>query len=181
MFSYISLLRGINVSGKNKLPMADLKQLYEAIGATHVHTYIQSGNVLFRAASSSTTLATRISQAIQDQWGYTVPVLVRDITFFEEMVAKNPFKECDSTSLHVTLLHDTAHQELLADMAGKSWGDDTFVIRDGVVYIHCPQGYGRTQLNNGFFETKGKTWATTRNWKTINKLVALAKSIPSAS
>ena len=174
MHTYISLLRGINVSGKNKLPMTALKDIYQALGCVHVTTYIQSGNVILQAASSMEELAYRLSRAIEEKFGYTVPVLVREAAFFSSIVAQNPFKDCDPSTLYVTLLGDAAHQAHIASMADGTWGADRFVIQEDVVYVHCPTGYGSTPLNNNFFEKTGKTWATTRNWKTINRLVALS-------
>ena len=179
MQTYISLLRGINVSGKHKLPMKALKKIYEVLGGTHVTTYIQSGNVIFRATTNASTLEGSLSQAIQKQWGYTVPVLVREAHFFSKIVRNNPFKDCDPHTLYVTLLGDVTHQARIASTTGESWDEDRLIVQEDVIYVHCPHGYGRTKLNNGFFETKGHTWATTRNWKTICKLVALAMSYPS--
>jgi uncharacterized protein (DUF1697 family) len=175
MHTYISLLRGINVSGKNKLPMTTLKDLYQALGCMHVTTYIQSGNVILQTASSITALEHNLSQAIKEKFGYTVPVLVREVAFFSSIVAQNPFKDCDPSTLYVTLLGDATHQAQIASMADGAGGADRFVIQEGVIYVHCPTGYGSTPLNNNFFEKQGKTWATTRNWKTINRLVALAR------
>jgi uncharacterized protein (DUF1697 family) len=175
MHTYISLLRGINVSGKNKLPMTALKDIYQALGCMHVTTYIQSGNVIFQAASNIEALAYNLSQAIKEKFGYTVPVLVREAAFFSSVAACSPFKDCDPSTLYVTLLGDTTHQEQIASITDDTWGEDRVMVQEGVIYVHCPEGYGRTLLNNNFFEKKGKTWATTRNWKTINRLVELSK------
>jgi uncharacterized protein (DUF1697 family) len=175
MHTYISLLRGINVSGKNKLPMTALKDLYQALGCMHVTTYIQSGNVVLQTAGSITALEHNLSRAIREKFGYTVPVLVREVAFFSIIVAQNPFKDCDPSTLYITLLGDAAHHAQIASMTDGTGGTDRFVIREGVIYVHCLIGYGSTLLNSNFFEKQSKTWATTRNWKTINRLVALAK------
>lgn len=106
MHTYISRLRGINVSGKNKLPMTTLKDLYQMLGCMHVTTYIQSGNVILQTASSITALEHNLSQAIKEKFGYTIPVLVREVAFFSSIVAQNPFKDCDPSTLYVTLLGD---------------------------------------------------------------------------
>jgi len=174
MHAYISLLRGINVSGKHKLPMEALKNIYETLGGMHVTTYIQSGNVIFRATTSAEVLEDSLSRAIQEQWGYAVPVLVREAHFFSKIVADNPFKGCEPSTLYVTLLGEATHQTKIADLTGEAWGEDNMIVQGDVIYVHCPRGYGKTKLNNRFFETKGHTWATTRNWKTICKLVELA-------
>jgi uncharacterized protein (DUF1697 family) len=179
MHTYISLLRGINVSGKNKLPMIALKEIYQALGGQQVTTYIQSGNVIFQAACHSTALAKEISQTIQKVFGYMVPVLIQKVAFFSKVVASNPFKDCDPSTLYVTILGDTTHQtQLVCSEEHTIGGMDQFIVQGDVVYVHCPGGYGRTLWNNRFFEAKGKTWATTRNWKTICKLTELATHLP---
>lgn len=87
MHTYISLLRGIHVSGKHKLPMVALKKIYHALGGQQVTTYIQRGNVIFQAACASTALAKEISQTIQKEFGYIVPVLIQEIAFFSKVEA----------------------------------------------------------------------------------------------
>ena len=174
MYTYISLLRGINVNGKNKLPMAALKNIYETLGGAHVTTYIQSGNVIFSAAIDVRALENSLKQTIQEKWGYIIPALVRKAHFFNEIIDNNPFKGYDPNTLYVTLLGDVTHGANIADVADKTWRQDKFVVQKDIVYVHCPHGYGRTKLNNSFFEAKGHTWATTRNWKTVCKLTELA-------
>lgn len=173
MPNYIALLRGINVSGKNKLPMAALKSLCEDLGYTQVTTYIQSGNVILQADDTLEEIAKKLSQAIQTQFGYTVPVLVREVAFFRQLIAKNPFQDYDSKTLHVTLLDGKGHGAKLAGLPSTIGEEDRFVVQNDVVYVHCPNGYGRTILNNNFFEAKASTSATTRNWRTVCKLVEL--------
>lgn len=175
MSTYIALLRGINVSGKNKLPMAALKSLCQALGYTQVSSYIQSGNVILQANNPSKEIAKSLSQAIQVRFGYKVPVLVQEAVFFSQVVAQNPFQDCDPKTLHVTLLAGEGSGAKLTNLAPDIGGKDRFVVRDNVVYVHCPNGYGRTVLNNGFFEAKTGASATTRNWKTICKLIELTQ------
>jgi uncharacterized protein (DUF1697 family) len=175
MHAYISLLRGINVSGKNKLPMVALQKIYQALGGQKVTTYIQSGNVIFQAVCASTALAKEISQTIQKEFGYTVPVLIQEAGFFSKVMARNPFKDCDPSTLYVTVLGDIPHQTQLIHLEKLTIGSsDRFSVQENVAYVHCPGGYGRTLWNNSFFETKSNTWATTRNWKTICRITELA-------
>lgn len=179
MHTYISLLRGINVGNRNKIPMYALQDIYQTLGGTHVTTYIQSGNVVFRAFNGAATLEKSISQALQQAFNVIIQVMVREVAFFSEILTNNPFTGCDPNSLHVTLLGDTTGLVRLATLEKTTKGQDTFVVQTNAVYVHCPQGYGRTALNNSFFEANAKTWATTRNWRTINKVVALAHEIDS--
>lgn len=174
MPTYIALLRGINVNGKNKLPMEALKGICQDLGYAQVTTYIQSGNVVLQADETPQEITQSLAQAIQAQFGYTVPVLVQEEPFFSQVVAQNPFQSCDPKTLHVTLLKNEGHGAKLTNLAPTIGGEDRFIVQNDVVYVHCPNGYGRTVLNNNFFETKAGTSATTRNWRTICKLVELA-------
>ena len=90
--------------------MIALKDLYQVLGCMHVTTYIQSGNVILQAASSIKELEHSLSRTIEEKFGYTVPVLVREASFFSSIVTQNPFKDCDNSTLYVTLLGDAAHQ-----------------------------------------------------------------------
>jgi len=170
---YIALLRGINVSGQKKIKMADLKVLFQKLGFTEVVTYIQSGNVVFKASNNTNALEDSVRQAIQQQWGYNIPVSIQKAHLFGRIITNNPFKDCDPNTLYVTLLGDTTHQVQMENTQ-EVWGEDRFVVYKNVVYVHCPHGYGKTKLNNSFFESRGHTWATTRNWKTVCRLVELA-------
>lgn len=171
MHTYISLLKGINVGGKHKLSMASLKNIYEMLGCAQVTTYIQSGNVIFKLVGNAKALENNVSQQIQEQWGYNIPLFIREASFFSEIIINNPFKDCDPGTLHVTLLGDITQQ---AKITEEVWGEDRFVVQENVIYVHCPHGYGKTKLNNSFFENREHTWATTRNWKTVCRLVELA-------
>ena len=176
MHTYVSLLRGINVSGKHRLPMITLQNIYQALGGRQVITYIQSGNVVFQSARDTTDLAEEISAAIQKEFGYTIPVYIQELNFFKKIVTKNPFHNQDPSTLYVTILGNKTYHIQLTQLASKTWRKDRFHIEENVVYVHCPDGYGKTAFHNKFFERKGKIWATTRNWKTICKLVELATS-----
>ena len=181
MVVYISLLRGINVSGQNKIAMPELRQLYESLGLGDIQTYVQSGNVIFTSQpADEAVLAQAIEARIEQQFGYTLPVFVRGVQDFERMIAGNPFlnREVeDPTLLHVTFLYQAAPVEKLLDTASPNPDGDEFVPGEREIYLFCPNGYGRTKFNNGFFERKLKVAATTRNWKTVKALVELARGM----
>lgn len=168
MQTFISMLRGINVSGKNRISMADLKALYESLGLANVVTYVQSGNVVFDGENIS---AAAIESEIKRTLGLDVPVLLRDKNCFERLLKNNPFavqRHEDPALLHVTFLAATpAPSALLVTPNGCT---DEFVLEDRELYLFCPGGYGVTKLSNSFFERKLKMVATTRNWKTVNAL-----------
>lgn len=178
METYISILRGINVSGKKLIKMAELKAMYEIMGFAQVITYIQSGNVIFEAKKTDAEkLAKAISHEIFKTFNFEVPVLVKTIEDWEKIISHNPFilKNADLSKLHVTLLSGEADKELAEKITAGNYADDEFTIIGENIYLFCPGGYGNTKLTNNFFESKLKINATTRNWNTINKLMELAK------
>ncbi|WP_420572265.1 DUF1697 domain-containing protein [Kordia sp.] len=171
---YIAILRGINVSGSKKLPMAELRTLLSKLGYTDVQTYIQSGNVIFISEENDQEkLANQISEAIKAQYDYEVPVLVKTITQWKTAIANNPFTTEDISKQAITFLA-TIPKETTIEIDSK---DDRFKIIDSEVYLYCPNGFGRSKLTNNLFERKLKTQATTRNWKTIYKLLNLAEAM----
>lgn len=178
MQPFLSILRGINVSGQRKINMQDLKKLYETLGFEAVQTYIQSGNVVFRAETDE-NLAEKIEAAIQQQYGFEVPVLVRTPAELAETIAENPFLAEPSIlihKLHVTFLNQKPSVLLVEKINALDFQADRFHIIDRNVYIYCPESYGNSKLTNSFFETKLKTKATTRNWKTVNQLLSMMQS-----
>ncbi|MDA3928987.1 MAG: DUF1697 domain-containing protein [Prolixibacteraceae bacterium] len=178
MITYISLLRGINVAGQRKIQMADLKESYLRCGFENVTTYVQSGNVIFMADKTSPDeLIKIIESAIFLDFNYDVPVQVVTVLGLKKIFARNPFLKkgvTDITKLHVTFLEKEPDEELMKEIEVDPTSDDEF-IRDGsTIYLHCPNGYGKSKLSNTFFETQLKVKATTRNWKSITKLVELS-------
>lgn len=178
MPTYISILRGINVSGKKKILMADLKALYEALGFTNVKTYIQSGNVLFetKKKDSDHTIAQSIATAIIEKYNFEVPVMVRTAAYFSETIATNPFlkqEDINTKKLYVTFLAELPSAEHLEKLKGFNDLPNQFEVIGKNVFLCCEK-YGKTKLSNNFFERKLKVTATTRNWRTVNKLYEMA-------
>ena len=174
--TYISLLRGINVSGQKIIKMADLKLVYESLKFTNVTTYVQSGNVVFQTATSPSKIASSIEEAIEARFSFEVPVLVRTSTELARVLGKNPLADADPSKLYVTFLSRPAVMPADEFEKLKQPGDRmAFVGKE--VYFSCPGGYGRTKLNNNLLERKLKARATTRNWNTVTKLHELAQAI----
>jgi uncharacterized protein (DUF1697 family) len=177
MTHYISILRGINVGGKRKILMADLKALYEKLGFSEVKTYIQSGNVIFKAQKQEGhQLAQKISEAIEEKYGFEVPVIVRTKEEMERTLSANPFLNQEDTvieNLHLTFLSDLPVEEKLEKIKSIDHSPDQFHIIRKDVFIFCSGKYHQTKLSNTFFEKKLKVNATTRNWKTAKKLLEL--------
>ena len=175
MQTFISILRGINVSGQKKILMTDLKILFESLDFKGIATYIQSGNVVFKSDSkiSDIQLSKKIEKAISAKYHFEVPVIIRSSDELKNIISQNPFvkeKSIDLKKLHVTFLSETPNKEKIDQIKQTDFLPDRFVIKGNEIYLHIPDSYGETTLSNKFFENKLKVSATTRNWNTVNKL-----------
>lgn len=176
MNTYLSLLRGINVSGQKKVPMADLRALYETLKFENVSTYIQSGNVVFQSKEKIEKLSPKIEKAIQEKFHFEVPVIHKIATDLEKVLKENPFlkeKDLQENKLYVAFLYDEPSKDLVEKIQTYQTPADRFAIIGTNVYLYCPNGYGNTKLNNNFFENKLKVKATTRNWRSVNELLKI--------
>ena len=179
MTTYISILRGINVSGKSIIKMDALRKMFIDTGFENVQTYIQSGNVIFKTKKiSASQLEKKISSEIEKQFGLKVPVLVIELGELKRVVKNNPFandKSKDTDFFHVTFLSEKPAKENMDKIFAANFLPNEFIAIDKTIYLYCPNGYGNTKINNNFFENKLKLTATTRNWKTVNELVRIAE------
>ena len=172
MKKYIILLRGINVSGKNKLPMADLRELLNDLRFQNVQTYIQSGNIILTSELSKSITRKRIKNGILAKFGYDIPVIIRTVFEFEKAIINNPFKEStEKKKMFFTFLNRVPKDVNIEINTSVS---DAYKIVNDVVYLFCETGYGNTKLSNNLFEKKLKVIATTRNYNTTLKMLALA-------
>lgn len=171
-------MRGINVSGQKLIKMVELKTLYEGLNFVDVKTYIQSGNVVFKAQEPKTkNLENLIQKNIQECFGFDVPVMVLSKEQWEVVQQNNPFitdRKVHENRLYVTFLSDEPSYKALEKTQQSEHGVDEYIVSGKVIYLFCPDGYGNTKLSNTFFENKLKLTATTRNWNTINKLMWMA-------
>jgi len=179
MNKYISLLRGINVSGQKKIKMADLKSLYELLGFKNVVTYIQSGNVIFETAvKNRANLKTTIEQAIKKKYEFHVPVEIRTNLEIKNIIKNYPFGQVDrvedGTKVLVVFLSSKPSEVQIADIQKYVVAPEKLVVTGKEIYLHCPNGYGKSKLSNTFIERKLAIEATTRNWKSVHKLHELS-------
>lgn len=174
----ISMLRGINVSGHKKVPMKELKALYEDLGFSRVSTYIQSGNVLFATDSKTPEkLPGQVEQKIKTHFGFDVPVIHRTPEELYTVLHHNPFlteKEVQLNKLYVAFMATAALPEHIEKAQAYQTPADRFAVIGKETYLYLPDGYGTGKLHNNFFEAKLKVQATTRNWNTVNRLHELA-------
>lgn len=172
---YISLLRGINVSGKNKIKMDELKSLYEHIGFEDVSTYIQSGNVIFTTdIKNKNELCKTIEVAIKEKYKFHVPVVLRTKSEILNIIKSCPFGSVDieneGSKILVTLLSSLPAKDSLENITKFVADTEKLVLKDKEVYLYCPNGYGKSKLSNNFLEKKLGVSATTRNWKSLCKI-----------
>lgn len=182
MKTYIALLRGINVSGQKKILMADLKSMFEDLGYSSVVTYIQSGNVIFKDEEiDSKVVSTVIKKEILKKFSFDVPVFVLTREDLVGIYVNNPYvdriktEEIEEKKMYFTLLSTLPNSDGVQEISSNSYEPEEFKITDKVVYFYAANGYGRTKLNNNFFEKKLKSVATTRNLKTVIKLLDLSE------
>lgn len=179
--NYVTLLRGINISGQKLIRMVDLKQMFEDLGLQNVQTYLQTGNVLFTNPELTIQeLKDSIEQKIQARFNFDVPVLVLPLADIAQIMQQNPFRERNlepGDGLYYTLLYQPPkpeHIQTLESCLSKT--EDEIHISAQCAYLLCRKGYGRALLNNNFIENKLKLQATTRNLATMTKLLEVGYS-----
>ena len=181
MNTYISILRGINVGGHKAIKMEALRQLCTELGMQQVSTYIQSGNVVFRAEKTDEAqVSEQIKTAIQAHFGYDVPILTVKHADLEQITVNNPFLSHapkPTEYLHVVFLSEVPNAQKIDAIMAEKYDDDALFLFGKTVYLYCPNGYGNTKLSNAFFEKKLGVQATTRNWKTTETLLRLATDL----
>jgi uncharacterized protein (DUF1697 family) len=171
--SRLALLRGINVGGKNMLPMRDLAAMFEDAGCGNVRTFIQSGNVIFGASASvSKGLAGVIASKIEERFGYNVPVILRTAQQLREVVAHNPFPGAEDI-LHVMFLADRPSPDKIATLDPNRSAPDAFIVHGKEIYLQLPNMVAASKLTNAWFDSKLDTVSTLRNWRTVTKLLAM--------
>jgi len=176
----IALVRAINVSGRKTAAMAGVKRVFESLGFENVRTYAQSGNVIFDCRrAEKAKIAACVEQKLRETFGFSTHVLLRTQGELEKIIENNPLVDsarAEPDELYVTFLSAAPDETVVSTLDLQLDLDEKFVIAGTEVYLYCPNGYARTTLNNAMFETKLKIVATTRNWKTINKLLVISKS-----
>lgn len=168
-FVHVALLRGINVGGNNKLPMRDLVAIFEEAGCTDVKTYIASGNVVFRAASV-TTLGARITKAIEQKLKLKIPVVLRTHKELVDAVQHNPFDE----GVYVMFLATKPSRAAVASLDPNRSPPDEFVVMGREIYLNLPNSAAKTKLTNAYFDRLLDTVSTSRNLRTVQKLVEMS-------
>lgn len=177
MTAYVALLRAVNVGGKNRLPMAELRFALSERGFEHVSTVLASGNVLFRSAKPEQADAAKVGDAIEDAFGLRVGVVVRSAAEFAAVLGRNPFfatgQGLDAALLHVVFLSERPSVAAVTTLDPNRSPPDTFVVDGREVYLSYPNGSARSRLTLDYLERGLGTPGTARNWRTVERLAAL--------
>ena len=180
---HLALMRGINVGGKNMLPMKDLAKIFTAAGCGNVQTFIQSGNVIFDATPQlAIKLPGLISAQVAKRFGFQIPVVVRTHDQLQEIFAGNPFLKAgaDADLLHVMFLADLPDPGAVASLDPQRSPPDEFIVQGREIFLRLPDGVAGRQrrgsdckLTNSYFDSKLATVSTSRNWRTVTKLLEM--------
>lgn len=175
MNTFMALLRGINVGGKNILPMKDLVKILEDIGCLQVKTYIQSGNVVFKTNDNNrNTLAERISRGIEKRLQFKPKVLLLKAAELNLAIKNNPFDTKNGKTLHFYFLESIPDSADLKALTNLKTDSEEFKLHNNIFYLFTPDGIGRSKLAANV-EKKLGVEATVRNWNTVGKLFELLK------
>ena len=178
METYIALLRGINVGGKNKIKMAELAKVLESIGLENIKTYIQSGNAVFKSGvENPIELARRISAGIEKSHGFYPKTLVLGLKGFEKAIENNPFTEAEGEpkALHFYFLEQEAPNPNFEELESIKLESESYKLVEKVFYLHAPEGIGRSKLAASVEKVLGVA-VTARNWRSVSHIYELATS-----
>ncbi|TJY37864.1 DUF1697 domain-containing protein [Pontimicrobium aquaticum] len=175
MSTYIALLKGINVGGHKKVPMAELRELFSQSGFKNVRTYIQSGNVILQSSEKSNLkIEKTVKEAITNYFGFEVSVLVKTRQDLQRIFNNSPFSEDEKKASYFIMLHNTPDKELVKITSEKIYEGEAYQIIEDFIYYYSANGFGQSKFDAKFFERKLNTYATARNYNTMLKLLSLS-------
>ena len=160
------------MSGKNKLPMAELRELLYDLKFINVQTYIQSGNIILDSDLGKSVICNKIKEGIQNKFGYDVPVIARTIAEWKKAISNYPFPIDNPKIVAFVFLNKKVYE---TPIEVKNINNDEYLIDNDMIYIYCQTGFAKTKLSSNLFERKLNVTATTRNYNTTLKLLELAK------
>ena len=175
---HVLLLRGINVSGRNRVPMADLRALVTALGFDDVATYVQSGNVIFASADGPAVVSARAESALELELGLRLRILGRTHVELGRIVDEDPYPGAEPTHHHVVFLSGPANPKGLAAIAAAAADGEAFVASDHEIHLLLPNGIGRSRIVAALTERALGVLPTTRNWRTVCRLHELSRPRP---
>ena len=174
MKTYIALLKGINVGGHKKVPMAELRDLLAKSGFQNVQTYIQSGNVIFKSSEETKNLEDKIQNAISSHFGFEVSVIVKTNAELQLIFDSCPFENAKKEKSYFIMLNKIPERNLIEEVDKISYDDEEIVIINNCLYFYCSKGFGQTKFNMSTYERKLNLVGTSRNYNTMVKLLSLS-------
>ena len=171
---YVALLRGINVGGKTKIPMAALRDSCAAAGCEDVVTYIQSGNIVLKSRLSAEKLRAALEEAIAREFGFNPTVMIRTAKELAAVVDRNPYPDAGDKTVHVGFLHAAPKATTKKCLAAIDCGPEELTVAGRDIFLHLPNGMGRAALPVQMDRCLRPTQITVRNWRTVTKLVELS-------
>ena len=175
MAAYAALLRAVNLAGRNRVPMAELRERLTALGLDDVATHLQSGNVVFRTSRSAKDVAAAIEKEIADAFDVRSAVILRTAAQLKRVAGANPFlrDESDPKKLLVVFLDGAPGAKAAKKLDPERSPGDRFALKGSELYLHLPNGFGRSKLTIDYLEKTLGTKGTGRNWATVTRLVEL--------
>ena len=178
MIIYVALLRGINVGGHKKVPMAELRELLTNLGFQSVQTYIQSGNVIFESSKSDISeIENSIQKAILKSFGFEVSVIVKSNKELKAIFEASPFSFEKKQNSYFIMLNKVPERQLVKEVDNLLHENEEIIIKKNCIYFYCSTGYGKTKFNLNTFERKLKVIGTARNYNTMVKLLSLSSDL----
>lgn len=176
--TFIALLRGINVTGRNKIAMSDLRSLCADLGWTDIETYIQSGNLVFNADAPPASLEVELEQAIEARFGLIIPVIVRTAADWPAYIQGNPFpdeSDREPNFVMLALSKSPPHEDAGSSLQDRAANGERIVQVGDALWIHYPDGVGRSKLSPALFDRLVGSPVTARNWRTVLRLDELTR------
>ncbi len=174
MKTYIVLLKGINVGGHKKVPMAELRELLKNAKFQNVQTYIQSGNVIFQSSEKPSELENKIQKLIVTQFGFEVCVIIKTNKELQIIFEACPFSKEKKEASYFIMLNKIPETNLLKEADKITYENEEVIIKNDCLYFYCSTGYGKTKFHMNTYERKLKVIGTARNYNTMLKLLSLS-------
>lgn len=174
MKTYIALLKGINVGGHKKVPMAELRDLLTKSGFQNVQTYIQSGNVIFKSSEEANDIEGKISNLISDHFGFDVSVIVKTNPELQLILDSCPFENGKKEKSYFIMLNKMPDAKMIDEVNKISYENEEIIIKNNCLYFYSSKGFGQSKFNMNTYERKLKVIGTSRNYNTMVKLLSLS-------
>ena len=174
MKTYIALLKGINVGGHKKVPMAELRDVLSKSGFQNVQTYIQSGNVILKSKDEANKIEEKVSNLISAHFGFEVSVIVKTNAELQLIFESCPFENGKKIKSYFIMLNKRPDAKMIDEVNKISYDTEEIIIKNNCLYFYCSKGYGQSKFNMNTYERKLNVIGTSRNYNTMVKLLSLS-------